>query len=177
MKSPTITIVLLAGMLMLVITTACRDEVSVRSSSQSVIQTASDIADLTLPEKYSPEFTVSLMGYTLVSYTAGTGFSHLYLVQANEGADAAMLETSLDQLVPGTYDHNGRMTVVENLTVSVRGQEALAVISDSVNGEGVAYRQLTVAFEGKSGPAMMVLSEPVDSWNQDAVDSLLSSMQ
>jgi hypothetical protein len=34
-----------------------------------------------------------------------------------------------------------------------------------------------VAFRGKGGPALLVLSQPTESWDDSSVDTLLASIQ
>jgi hypothetical protein len=65
------------------------------------------------------------------------------------------------------------MTVVETRPATVRGQETTLVINEGVNSEGVSYRQVTVAFQG-SGPALLVISEPVTRWSQETVETFIA---
>ena len=83
----------------------------------------------------------------------------------------------LTQLAPGSSDPDTRMTVIENRPVTVRGQEVMLVISDGVNHEGDSYRQGMVAFQGKGGPALVVLSESLDLWSDETVNAFLASIQ
>jgi hypothetical protein len=69
------------------------------------------------------------------------------------------------------------MTVIENRPVIVRGQDVNLVISDGVNHEGKSYRQAAVAFQGKGGPALLILSESLDLWSDETVDAVLASLQ
>jgi hypothetical protein len=68
------------------------------------------------------------------------------------------------------------MTIIETRPVTVREQEVTLVISEGITSEGETYRQVTAAFQGKGGPALLMLSEPVTSWNQQVVDALIASI-
>jgi hypothetical protein len=68
------------------------------------------------------------------------------------------------------------MTVVETRPATGRGQETTLVINEGVNSEGVSYRQVTVAFQG-SGPALLVISEPVTRWSQETVETFIASIR
>ena len=68
------------------------------------------------------------------------------------------------------------MTVIENRPVTLRGQEVTLIVSEGVNSENVSYRQISVAFEGKGGPALLLFSESVEAWDQAAVDEFLASI-
>jgi hypothetical protein len=59
----------------------------------------------------------------------------------------------------------------------VRGQETTLVINEGVNSEGVTYRWVTAAFQGKGGPALLVISEPVTRWSQETVETFIASIR
>jgi len=82
----------------------------------------------------------------------------------------------LAQLVPGAGNPDTRMTVSENRTATLRGQEATLIVSEGVNSENISYRQASIAFEGKSGPALILFSESVEAWHQPAFDEFLASI-
>lgn len=140
---------------------------------------ATSIADFSLPEGYQPELALDLAGYTIVSYNPGDGHSHLYLVQAPASQEVTpdKLEAMLAQSQVGQKDRNSRLTVVEKRQATIRGQAATLVISEGTNGDGDPYRQVTAAFQGKGGPALLVLEEPVARWDDARVDQLIASIQ
>src|SRR5215208_6875400 len=173
----------IAPMMLIVISTitlaflsAC-GTVEATDDSQHVTKLASKIADFDLPAGYTSEFSAEMLGYTLATYKGASGPSHLYLIQSENESDGEELERMLTQLAPGSSDPNTRMTVVENRTAIVRDQEVAVVVSEGVNSENISYRQITVGFQGKGGPALLVLSETVERWDQAAVDTFLASVQ
>ena len=162
---------------LLVALSACGSTVKMSSDSNEVANVASEIADFEPPAGYSSDFTANLLGYTVAAYNPGDGHSHLYLVQSEKESDAEKLAQMLEKLVPGSSDRNTRLTVIENRAATIRGQETTLVISDGVNSEGESYRQVTAAFPGNGGPALLVLAEPTDRWDQSAVDAFIASIQ
>lgn len=165
------------AMMLLVMVSACASNVAIKSDAEKISEAASNIADFSLPVGYSPEFTAHLAGYTAVAYNPGDGHSHLYLIQSEKETDKEELAKTLANLVPGSSDRNTRLTVIENRATTIRGQDATVVVSEGVNSEGSTYRQITVAFQGKGGPALLVLSEPTERWDNSTVDALLASIQ
>ncbi len=155
---------------------ACTPTATINVNPEQVPNAASDIADFDLPAGYAPEFTASLLGYTVAAYNPGDGHSHLYLIQSEKESDGENLAQMLEELAPGSNDPSTHMTVVETRQVTVRGQEAPLVISEGVNSENETYRQVMAAFQGKGGPDLLVLSEPVTRWDQTAVDAFLASI-
>ena len=161
---------------LLAILSAC-GTLEATNDSEHVAKLASKIADFDLPEGYGSEFSAEMAGYTLAAYKGTSDPSHLYLIQSEKEGDGEELERMLTQLAPGSSDPDTRMTVIENRPVTVRGQEVTLVISDGVNHEGDSYRQGMVAFQGKGGPALVVLSESLDLWSDETVNAFLASIQ
>jgi hypothetical protein len=135
------------------------------------------IADFDLPADYAADFSTSMLGYTVAAYKGPNGPSHLYLIQSEKESDGDELAKMLAQLAPGSSDPNTRMTVLEKRPVTLRGQDSTLIVSEGVNSENVPYLQITAAFEGKGGPALLMFSETVDAWDQAAVDEFLSSIR
>lgn len=176
MKQITPMRLMIASMIILAVLAAC-GTVDATNDSQHVTELASKIADFDPPQGYTAEFSAEMAGYTLASYKGTTDPSHLYLIQSENKADGEKLTGMLTQMAPGSNDPNTRLTVIENRPVVIRGRESTVVISDGTNHEGKYYRQATVAFQGKGGPAMLVFSETVELWDQDAVDTFLQSIK
>lgn len=168
---------LVLALTLLAVLSACASPVAIDANSEEVAKAAAGIAEFALPANYAPEFTAQLGSYTAVSYNPGDGRSHLYLIQSKKEADREKLAQTLADLLPGSSDPNTRLTVIENRAATIRGEAATVVISEGVNHDGKTYRQVTVAFQGKGGPALLVLSEPSESWDPSTVDSLLASIQ
>jgi hypothetical protein len=146
-------------------------------TAETVDEAGSAIADFDPPAGYNSEFSTSMLGYTVAAYRGPNVPSHLYLIQSEKESDGDELAKMLTQLVPGSNDPNTRMTVIENRPITLRGQETTLIVSEGVNSENVSYRQITAAFEGKGGPALLMFSESVEAWDQAAVDMFLDSIQ
>lgn len=164
------------GTIIMAILSAC-GTLEATNDSQHVTDAASKIADFDQPADFVPQFTATMSGYTVAAYQGPSGPSHLFFIQSEKEADGSELQKMLTQLAPGASDPNTHMTVIENRTATVRGQEVNVVISEGVNSENVPYRQVTVGFQGKGGPAMLVFSDSVERWDQETVDAFLQSIR
>ena len=162
--------------ILIILLTACTSNTAVQTAVDQIANAADKIADIDLPAGYQPEFSASLEGYTLISYNPGDGHSHLYLIQSEKESDGEKLASMVEQIAPGSHDPQTRMTIIETRPVIVREQEVTLVLSEGVTSEGETYRQVTVAFQGKGGPALLMLSEPVERWNQESIDSFMASI-
>lgn len=171
MKPKLIYIVLLVFLL-----TACGVDATINIENDKVASAAAEIADFDLPAGYNPEISARLKGYSLVSYNPGDGNSHLYLIQSENESDGKKLANMLEQMTPGFHDAQTRMTVIESRLVTIRGEDVTLVISEGVTSEGETYRQITVPFQGKSGPSLLVFSEPITRWDQETADALIASI-
>lgn len=170
-------LLLILVVILLLSQSGCNTKVTINNDPADVSSAAAEIADFDLPAGYAPEFTAKLLGYTVAAYHPGDGHSHLYLIQSEKESDQEKLAEMLGQLAPGSSDPNSRLTVVESRAAVLRGQEATIILSDGTNSDGDPYRQVTAAFEGKGGPALLVLSEPSERWNQSTVDAFIASLR
>ena len=167
--------ILITGVLLLTLV-ACTRTAVVNDTARIVAKAAAQIAAFELPPGYEPEFGLHALGYTVVAYNPGDDRSHLYLIQSEEAAGGAALERVLQELVPGSQDAKTRMTVREQRPFTLRDQPVTLIISTGTNGAGEAIQQLTTLFQGKNGPVLLVLSEPVARWNQATIDTFLASI-
>jgi hypothetical protein len=141
---------------------------------------AEQIASYTLPDGYTEQFAVDLLGYQLVSLQGPTPSSHAYLVQAPKDTQVDMADLQKQaRTIEG--DRRGSdlsdLQIVETRTATLRGQEVPVVVGEGVNSEKLPYRQVTALFEGRSGPALVNISAPVDEWDWDLVDEFLASIE
>lgn len=157
--------------------TACGLDLRVDTDPERVAATAGAITELDLPSGFSAELSAGVGAITLVAYTPGDAHSHLYLVQSTDPADSETLARALANAVPGDFDPERRLTVIETRTVTVRGGTSTLVVSEGENGDGQPYRQAVVPFAGKGGPALLVFSTLVASWDDETVSELITSLR
>ncbi|WP_141509013.1 hypothetical protein [Candidatus Chloroploca asiatica] len=171
---------LLLSIILLLLAGCSRPNGNSTDTAQIVGETAVLIADFSPPSGYEPEFGLHAIGYTVVAYNSGDNGGHLYLVQAGEGTDDTMmttLEETLANLVPGYRADDSRMTVVEQRPFSIRDQPVTLILSEGAKWDNERVRQVTAVFQGKEGPTLLTLLEPVSQWDEAAVESFLSSIR
>lgn len=168
---------IILSMLLIFWLTACGLNVTLNTGADEIAASAAKIASFDLPAGYSPEFTASFDVYTLVSYTPGKGSSHLYLVQSQNAVDTEKLMQAMKDILPGEYDPEAGMTVIETRPIIVRGEQTTLILSEGLNGNGESYRQAMVVFKGNDGPALLVFSTPVAVWNLETLEALVASIQ
>ncbi len=141
-----------------------------------VNKTADLIADFTLPPEYDPEFGLHAMGYTAVAYHNDQN-GHLYLMQSESDADGAALQEALDEMVPGYRDDANDLEVLEQRPFTLRNQEVTITISEGTGWEEETMRQATAVFQGKAGPTLLILRQPVNQWDDTAVEAFLATIR
>ncbi|PKO13816.1 MAG: hypothetical protein CVU39_17475 [Chloroflexi bacterium HGW-Chloroflexi-10] len=156
---------------------ACNPLQSFNLDSDQVVENAADITDFDLPEGYQPDFSVNVNGYRIAAFNPGDGISHIYFLQSENEVDEETLQKALDKLVPGTKDRESRMKVLETYAMVIRGEDTTVIINEGINSENVKYRQAMAAFPGKLGPAMIVISEPTSTWDQEKINVFLESIR
>jgi hypothetical protein len=147
------------------------------TDAETVHLMAAEIAEFDLPSGFQPDFSVKMTGYTLASYTLSERVSHLYLIQSDDYSDGDKLAQVLTELKPGIRDPKSATAIIQTRQVTVRNTDTTLIISDGINGDGAAYRQALAAFDGKNGPALLVFSQPIDLWDDAALNNLLASIR
>jgi hypothetical protein len=157
--------------------TACGLDVRLDTHPEQVAEAADAIATFDPPPGFQAELSGGVDAITLVSYTNGDGYSHLYLVQSTDPADAETLTRALADLRPGEFDPEHRLQVIESRPVTVRGDTCSLVVSEGENGEGQCYRQALVPFAGNGGPALLVFSTVCQAWDDETVTTVIASLR
>lgn len=138
-----------------------------------------EIAGYDLPPGFGDKFTLQFAGYSMVGYTGSDGHSHIYLAQAADSTGLTM-ETIQGWITEAT-DTNGygiaEMRTVETIPGEIRGQAVSLVIGEGINHDGDIFRQVSGLFEGRHGPAVVVISGPEATWDQAMVDKFIASIR
>ncbi|NLG49229.1 MAG: hypothetical protein GX552_03840 [Chloroflexi bacterium] len=169
----TFTKILVLGLLVLLLAGCGKNN----TAAARVARAASKIADFDLPEGYKADFAADLLAYSVVAYAPSEGHGHLYLIQSEREEDGRRLDSALGGMLPGNYDVRSRMKVLERRPISVRGHETTLIITEGVNANGDTYRQAVASFPGKGGPAVVVISELIDGWDETVVEAFIESLR
>jgi hypothetical protein len=149
-------------------------------NTNEVAQVTAEIADFELPAGFDYPYALQVADFTMVSYLSQNKNTSLFLAQFPQGTDLNVGEM-LDTIGRGVgnprgFRYSAQMTTVEETPVMVRGQETTLTIQEGVSAEGVAFRLAIVAFEGKGGPALLVVDCNANEWNSEMVTGLISSL-
>lgn len=184
-----ITILCVAGSAYAALQLITNTNLSERSSADmsGVVVAQESIADLDLPDGFQIDGHVDVLGLQVLMYQGKSERQHIYLAQAPKTMGFGLYEVDLEKVMEEARSGDSRVDVVtrgERKTVelaredlTVRGKPAVKVTSDVINGSGEVYRQVSVFFEGKGGPALVNMSAPIDLWDQADCDTLIASIR
>lgn len=175
MNHKTIFTIFICGAALLALS-ACTYPGTGNDPTRIVNKTAALIADFTLPAEYEPEFGLHALGYTAVAYHNDQD-GHFYLVQSEAEADGSTLQQALDEMVPGYQDDANDLTVLEQRPFTIRNQEVTVTISEGTGWEEAMMRQATAVFQGKAGPTLLILRQPVNQWEDAALEAILTGIR
>ena len=166
-----------AGAYVLLRTTGWAVTQVVDSDPATVSQVSDAIVDYTLPAGFDDGYALDIADYSLVSYTAVDGRTHLYLFQVGHmpTPDRDEIEQQLRQVSGGQAW--SEVAVVETRPCHIRGEATELIISEGISHDGTAYRSASAFFSGNEGPALVNISGPAASWDQEMVDSFIESLQ
>ncbi len=138
-----------------------------------VDSTSITIADFTLPAGYTKAYVVDLGDVQAIGYDGADGRSHIVWLQGPFalGARGRDLRVATPQAV------GSELTLIEVRPLTVRGQAATLSLAEGVSGDGTPFREATVAFEGRGGPALLVVTGPAVTWDAAGFDALVESIR
>lgn len=155
-------------------------EEAVATDPAAVNAIADEIADYRLPPGYEDAFGMRLMGFAMVGYANnGTGGS-IVLMQypAAAGLDQEEMERQMrDALRNQGGAWYAELEPIGQRQVTIRGQRVMLTIAEGDDTSAGALRQATAVFEGRGGPVLLMITEPMGSWNDRAINAFLASIR
>lgn len=140
-----------------------------------------EIATITLPDGFGSPYGMHIGEITSVGFASQSKNTHLMLIQFPTGTSINTQEL-MKQISKYSADSDQRWdtahtTVIEQKPVTVRGQETTLTISEGTSSDGTAYRTAIANFQGKGGPAVVMIAGPMEEWDSDMVEAFVASIQ
>lgn len=147
------------------------------TDSARVHNLAQRIAAFDLPEGYQADYAVEMLGYSIVAYKSANEHNHLAFLQAPPGVipEGQMIEGFIPNDRTAVTWHDATVVHAEQRTI--RDQAATITVSDRTNSEGQRYRSLNMVFEGREGAVLLVMNQPVSTWDDAAVEAFITSIR
>jgi hypothetical protein len=156
-------------------------EQSVSESPHVAVRVGGEIAEFEVPEGFGSPYSIHFGDVTVIGYKSASERSHLLLAQFPEGT-SINVDEMLRLIQEGSGDPNSiwystDMTVIDQIAVEIRGQQTRLNVSEGTSSEDVTYRTATATFQGRGGPALVMVAGPLDEWDQEMVQEFVSSIQ
>lgn len=157
-------------------------EANTTEKPEEVAVIASDIADFDVPAGFDKPFGMKFASFAFAGYLSSTTNASIMVAQLPQNLNINVediLKSIQEKSGQGQVTVNGgEMKSVEDRPVTIRGQQTTLVIKEGQSSEGQTTRVGTVAFTGKQGsPAIMLISSPADSWDDNMVNTLIASFK
>jgi len=139
------------------------------------------VADYDIPAGYQElAFDIFFMKYIMLMPEFSYDDPMIMLMQIPDNMTSA--EEMQRQMERSMAQQSGRggnvnMEVVEQKTITIRGQQVPATISEGQTESGVTMRQMTTVFKGKNGLAVLMIMGEKSSWDQQAIDQFIASIR
>ena len=148
--------------------------------SAEVDQVAREIADFQLPAGYTGQYAMSIGDFEMAVYAPSTCKSSVILMQLppDAKADQEEMERHLwEQTHNLSYAQYTQVQTISSVPVTIRGQSGTLTISEGTNSEGQGYRLAYAIFQGKGGPAYLLIAAPLSDWNEAQVGEFVASLE
>jgi len=141
-----------------------------------------EIADYDVPSDYQELFAMNMLGVKIVAIgpAAPADFMMIMLMQLPSGLEVSQseMERQIEQaLARQTGLARADMTEVGEEEVIIKGEPVTLIVREGVTDDGEQMRQVTGLFEGKGGPAVLMVAGEVDAWDTEMVDRFIASIR
>lgn len=141
--------------------------------------TQAEIAEISMPERFTAGGGVSLLGMKMVVYESSKPNEVAVLMQMP--VQSEINEDTIRQLQEGMSRSSNRnftnMKTIETREVVVRGEPGQVIIQEGTDDQGNKYRLMLTAFQGQSGIAMLMIGAPSADYNQAEYDTIVESIR
>ena len=156
-------------------------EESFVSTEEKAAEIGASIIDYELPPGFSEATGMDFLGMRMVLISSSNRSGMMITLTqlpssfgTNEEEFRRQAETLFEEQ---SGQRNTDLTAVESQTVTINGAPAILTTYQGSNG-GTEIRQVSGFFEGNDGKvAMLMVSGPVGSWNQEAFDTFIKSLE
>jgi hypothetical protein len=142
-----------------------------------------EIADYDVPAGYDEMFAMNVLGMQMVAIgprdtAADTMAIMLAQFPAEVGFSQQEIERQMKQALARQIGLGGaNMTIVGQEQVVIRGEPVTLTVREGTAEDGEPMRQVTGLFQGKGGPAMLMVIGEVNTWDQAVLDRFIASIR
>jgi hypothetical protein len=148
---------------------------------QEINQIGQEILDYRLPERYDGQFGVDFLGIQLAGFGSEDPTDpEIMLMQLPDyfGLSPVEMENQLKQWLQNQRGQERvQMVAVDTLTVDIKDQRVKLMVGEGRNANGITFRQISGAFRGKNGVALLMIMGEKEKWDQRPVNMFFNSLR
>lgn len=147
--------------------------------TEEAVQVGAEIVNYQVPAGYSSSISLHFGDITVIGNDSSDGRSHIILAQFPEGTSInfdeiyKMIEEASNN--PGSRWFDSKMKTIDRIPVTIDGQDTTLTINEGQSADGESYRMASAEFQGRGGPAVLIIAGPADEWDMQMVDQLILS--
>ena len=151
------------------------------TDSQDAVRIGSEIADFDVPEGFGSPYAMHIGEVTAVGYASHSSNTHILLTQFPEGTSVNVDEMLrlIEQYSsePNNRWYDTQTTLIEESPVTIRGEETTLSISEGTSSDGGTYRSALSTFQGRGGPALLMIAGPLEEWDMEMIEEFVASIR
>lgn len=153
------------------------------TNSDRVQAVGRQIADYDVPTDYEEMFAVNIMGVKMVAIgptdpAADLMFIMLMQLPVGTGISREEMERQVERaLAQQTGLGSADMTSVGREEVVIKGETITMTVREGTSDRGEQLRQISGLFQGRGGPAMLMVIGETNAWDQEMLDSFMASIR
>jgi hypothetical protein len=148
---------------------------SVALDPKEAASVASQISDFEVPAGYRIRNTISVLMTTTAFIADKHEQNAIWLAQVSMGNGVAP-DNYLRQSVSSGRYKDVTWEVVETKPITIRGEETTLTVYSGTGPNNQKYHAWAAGFNGKGGKAILVILEPEEDWDEDAMQAFVASM-
>jgi hypothetical protein len=147
--------------------------------TEKAVRVGAEIVDYQVPDGFTSSFSFHFGNTIIIGNDSADNRAHIILAQFPEGTSInfdeiyKMIQEGSNN--PGSRWFDSDMKTIDRIPVTINGQNTTLVINEGDTSEGVTYRMATADFDGRGGPAVLIIVTPADEWDMQMVDQLIQS--
>ncbi len=138
-----------------------------------------EIADYEKPAGYNEQMAMNIAGVKMVIMGGGADNGVIMMMQAPAGTlSEADLKARMQQSFNQSMGRNNvTLSSAGTQDVVIKGKTIKMEMSEGTNDKGVKIRQGIAVFDGKGGPAVLMMMGSEADWDPAKIDAFLASIK
>ena len=150
-------------------------------SPQAAARLEQDIADFEVMEGFGSRYDIHFEDVVVIGYKSAGEKFQLQMAQFPQGK-SIKLDDMVRFIHDGSIDpdsiwHKTELKLIEQYAVIIGGEVYTFEINVGTTQDGVEHLMVNTKFDGRGGPALVMVATPIDEWNGGMVEAIVESIR